>query len=84
MPNVTFLPKQQTAISQYLFSQKPKCCLILFQYTNVYLCAKLGDLKPTVDKKQRLQTWSYFLSKVQKQHSTRKLLFSFDQIFHVC
>ena len=84
MPNATFLPEQWTAISQYFFSQKPKCCLILFQYTNIYLCEKVGDLKPTVDKKQRPQNSDLFLSKVQKQHSKRKLLFSFDQMFARC
>ena len=29
---------------------KSKCRFILFQYTNVYLCAKFGDLKPTINE----------------------------------
>ena len=34
---------------------KPECRFILFQYTNVYLCAKFEDLKPTINEKQRSQ-----------------------------
>ena len=37
---------------------KPKVSIILFQYTNAFLCAKFGDLKPTIDEKQRPQIWT--------------------------
>ena len=70
------------SIALYFFSQNPKCWFILLQYTNVYLCAKFGDLKPTIDENQRPQIWTLFPSKVKKQHSARKLRFSFDQMFH--
>ena len=43
-------PNGRNLISRYFFTQKPKCHLILFQCTNVYLCAKCGDLKPTIDE----------------------------------
>ena len=72
----------RNSISRYFFSQNPKCWIVLFQYTNVYLCAKFGDLKPTIDENQRPQIWTLFPSKVKKQHSARKLRFSFDQMFH--
>ena len=52
------------------------------QYTNVHLCAKFGDLKPTIDEKS--SHLNLFLSKANKQHSTRKMQFSFDQLFHIC
>ena len=42
----------------HFFSKNPKCQFILFQHTNVHLCAKFGDLKPTVDEKQR--PWTCF------------------------
>ena len=45
----------QNSISRYFFSQKgqnPKCEFILFQYTNVYLCARCGHLKPMIDENQ--------------------------------
>ena len=31
---------------------------IMFQYTNVYPCAKFGDLKPTMDERRRPQIWA--------------------------
>ena len=46
-------PNGRNSISRYFFSQNPKCWFILFQYTNVYLCANFGDLKPTIDEEQR-------------------------------
>ena len=64
---------------QIFLLPNPKCLFILFQYTNVHLCAKFGDLKPTIDKKWYLDL---FLSKEQKQHSERKVWFSFNPMFH--
>ena len=32
--------------------QNPKCRYILFQYTNVYLCAKFGDLNKANDRRK--------------------------------
>ena len=40
----------------------------LFHYTDVHLCAKFGDLKPTNEQ----------------QHFRRKLQFSFHQMFYKC
>ena len=37
-----------------------------------------------IDKKRRPQILDLFLSKAQKQDSTGKLRFSFDQMFHKC
>ena len=38
---------------------KPKVSVsILFQYTNVFHCAKFGDLKPTINEKRRPQIWT--------------------------
>ena len=57
----------------------------LFQYTNVYLCAKVRHLwwsKANDWRKATSSNMDLFLSKAQKQHSTRKLQFSFDQMFH--
>ena len=50
----------RNSISRYFFSQNPKCRFILFQYTNIFLCAKFGDLKPTIDEKRRPQIWTCF------------------------
>ena len=53
----------QNSISRYFFrffSHNPKFRFILFQYTNVYLCAKCGDLKPMIDEKQCPQIWTCF------------------------
>ena len=49
-------PNGQNSISLYFFSQNQSVDLlqvILFQYTNVLLCAKFGGLKPTIDEKRR-------------------------------
>ena len=46
--------------SRYFFSQTSKCRFILFQYTNVILCATFGDLKPRIDEKRRPQIWTCF------------------------
>ena len=56
----TFISQWSLSISQYFFSQNPKCLFILFQYNNVYLCAKFGDLEPTIDKKHRPQIQTCF------------------------
>ena len=53
-------PNGQISIFPYFFSQNPKCQFILFQYTSVYLCAKFGDQKPTIDKKLHPQIWACF------------------------
>ena len=37
-----------------------KCRFILLQYSNVFLCAKFGDLKPRIDEKRRPQIWTCF------------------------
>ena len=52
----------------HFFSKNPKCQFILFQHTNVHLCAKFGDLKPTVDEKQRPWTcfWARHRNKIQQ------------------
>ena len=44
-------PNGQSSISWYFFSRNPKCRFILFQYTNVYFCAKFGELKPSKNKR---------------------------------
>ena len=62
-------PNGRNSISRYFFSQNQKYRFVLFQYTNLILCAKFGDLKPRIDEKRRPQA--------QKQHSARKLRFSF-------
>ena len=48
------------SISQYFFSQTEKCRFVLFQYSYVFLCAKFGDLKPTIDENQLLQIQTCF------------------------
>ena len=55
-------PNGRNFISWYFSSQIPKRLFILFQYTNVYLCANFSDLKPTIDsdEKRRLQIWTCF------------------------
>ena len=53
-------PNARNSISRYFFSQNLKFQFILFQYTNVYLCAKCGDLKPTTDENRRPQIWTCF------------------------
>ena len=55
----------RNSISRYFFSQKAKVSIILFQYTNVYLCAKFGDLMPTIDENRRPQIWTRFCAAVQ-------------------
>ena len=52
-------PKGWNSISQYFFSQNPNQ-FILFQYANVYLCAKFGDLKPTIHTEWRPQILHLF------------------------
>ena len=74
-----------TFISVYFFSQNPKCRFILFQYTDVHLCAQLSKVwlsKANNRRKATSSNFDLFLSKAQKQHSTRKLHFSFDQMFY--
>ena len=39
---------------------KPKVSIYSVQDTNVHLCAKFGDLKPTIDEKRCSQTWTCF------------------------
>ena len=63
-------PNGRNSISRYCFSQNPKCRFILFQYTNVYLCAKFGDLKPTIDEKRRPQIWACFCHSEQGAETT--------------
>ena len=53
-------PNCWNSISQCFYSQNSECQFILFQYTNVFLCVKFGDLKPTIDEKQRPQIWTCF------------------------
>ena len=43
------------SISWHFFAKNPKCRFILFQDTNVYLCAKFGDLKPTINESDILK-----------------------------
>ena len=40
--------------------ENPKSLIILFQYTNVYLCAQLGDLNWTIETKQYTLIWTCF------------------------
>ena len=53
-------PNGQNSISIYFFSQNPKCPFFLFQYTNVYLFTKFGDLKPSINEKRHPQIWTCF------------------------
>ena len=58
----------RNSICLYFFSQVPKCWLILFQYTNVYLSAKFCDLKPTINEKLCPQIWTCFWARRNKIH----------------
>ena len=68
----------RNSISRHFSSQNPKCRFIRFQYIDICLCAKLGDLstdlKPTIDdsSKRRPQILDLFMSKAQKQHSYKE------------
>ena len=53
-------PNGRNSISWYFLSQSPKCRFILFQYTNVFLCAKFGVLKRRIDEKRRPEIWTCF------------------------
>ena len=55
-------------------------------YTNVYLCAKCGDLKPTINENQILKFGpvSEQGAETRFQKKTVELLFSFNQIFQKC
>ena len=51
------LPARPTATTHFdvFLLPKLKCLFILVQYINLHLCAKFGDLKPTIDEKHSLQ-----------------------------
>ena len=55
------------SISQYFFSKNPKCWFFLFPYTNVFLCAKFGDVKPRIDEKQHPQIWTCFWARCRNK-----------------
>ena len=40
---------------------------VLFQYTNVFLCAKFGDLKPMINETQRPQIWTCFWARCRNK-----------------
>ena len=48
-------------------AQNPKCLFILFQYTDVYLCAKFGELMPTINEMQRPQIWICFWARCKNK-----------------
>ena len=56
-------PNGRNSISRYFFSQNPECRFILFQYTSVHLCTRFGDLKPTINERQRPQIWTFFCAR---------------------
>ena len=60
-------PNGQNPSSLYFFFQNSKCLLILFEYTNVFLYAKFGDLKPTINKKWRPQIWTCLWARHRKK-----------------
>ena len=55
-------PHCRNSISRwnFFFLPNPKCRFIMFQYTNAFLWAKFGDLKPTIDETQCPQIWTCF------------------------
>ena len=80
----TLISQCRNSISRYFLSQKQKCRFILFQYTNVFLCAKLGGLKPRINEKRRPQIWTCFwakrgdqLSKIEKISISRAIRLEF-------
>ena len=74
-------PNGCNSISLYFFSQNPKCRFILFQYTNVFLCAKFGDLKPTIDEKRRPQIWTCFWARRRNKKLQRNCNFISTKCF---
>ena len=68
-------PNGQSSVSRYFFSQNPKCRFILFQYTNVYLCANFGDLKPTIYEKWHTEIWTCFWARRRNKIPQRKQKF---------
>ena len=61
------VPNGQNSISRYFLSPSSKCRFVLFQYTNVFLWAKFGDLKPTIDEKRRPQIWTCFWARCRNK-----------------
>ena len=53
-------PNGKNSSSQYFFFQNPKYQFILFDYTNAFLCAKFGGLKPTIDENRCPQNRNCF------------------------
>ena len=68
-------PMVENSISWYFFSQSPKCWFILFQYTNVHLLAKFGDLKPTFDSKLCSQIQTCFWGAETTLHRETAIFF---------
>ena len=71
----------QNSISRYYFPQNPKCRFILFQYTNVYLCAKFGDQKPTIDENRRPQIRTCFWARCRNKIPQRNCNFISTKCF---
>ena len=58
-------PNGRNSISRYFLSQSPKCRFILFQYTNVFLCAKFWWSKGKIDEKWRPQICTCFWARLR-------------------
>ena len=56
----TYFPQWSKFHFPIFLLPNPNCQFVLFQYTNVYLGAKFGNLKPTIDEKRRPQIWTCF------------------------
>ena len=74
-------PSCRNFSSPYFVSQYPKCRIILFQYTNFHLCAKFGDLKPTIDEKRRPQIRTCFWARRRNKIPERNCNFLSTKCF---